>query len=181
MRSMLPNKRTLVIHLRTGDVIDRSNVSMRNFLLFNNATIAYGCTTPYTRGLPFYAAKWDEIQRDRIEIDTILVITGWHNALFDHSRSIVYINRVMEYLEGLVDTVILRLNENPDEDFIIMAASPYFVRSGGGFSQTIATLVQKNGGRVFLTIQQSMAALRARKRRKCRSSLFGIIGLRKCK
>ena len=53
--------------------------------------------------------------------------------------------------KGLVETVDIRLNRNPDEDVLVMASSKYFVKSGGGFSRMIAHLVQMNGGKVFGT------------------------------
>ena len=44
---------------------------------------------------------------------------------------------------------ILR-NTNPDDDFIFMSQSKYFVRSGGGFSNIISELVKKNKGIVYI-------------------------------
>ena len=147
LQSMMPSDRSLVIHLRTGDVIDRLNVSIRDYLLYDSAT-GKDLGRWYTRGLLFYANVWKEIQRENIQIDNIMVVTGFHKN-DDHSRSIVYINRVIRYLEKLVDTVTVRINENPDEDLIIMANSKHFVASGGGFTRAITALVTKNGGRVF--------------------------------
>ena len=143
LQKMVPDNRTLVIHLRTGDVIDvRNNCSIREYLTFDD-TFEW-----YTRGLPFFGAVWDKIQNDHIQIERIMVITGFH---FDipHFRSIAYINEVIKYLEQMVDRVDIRLNENPDEDVIIMSHSKYFVESGGGFSRLMAGLVRENGGIVY--------------------------------
>ena len=141
---MLPDNKTLVIHLRTGDVIDdHPDIPIREFLSIN---VDRG--TIYTRSLPFYAKIWDEIQSEHIVIDRILVITGWHFNI-RHFRSIAYINEVIKYFEQMVDRVDIRLNENPDEDVIIMSKGTFFVQSGGGFSGMVSGLVQRNGGRVF--------------------------------
>ena len=148
LHAMIPTNRTLVIHLRTGDVIDREgNVPVRDYLLYDNPE-GRDLQIWYTRGLPFYAEIWKQIQRENIEIDSILVVTGWHKP-DDHSRSIEYINAVIRFLETLVDTVDVRINQNPDEDFMIMISSSYFVLSGGGFSKAIAVSVTMNGGRIF--------------------------------
>ena len=77
-----------------------------------------------------------------------MVITGWHLKMY-HFRSIAYINEVIKYLEQMVDRVDIRVNENPDEDFLIMSSSKCFVKSGGGFSRMIGNIVERQGGRVF--------------------------------
>ena len=149
LQRMLPDNNTLVIHLRTGDVIDSDVLEIREFLSFNNASSKR--RSPgywYTRSLPFYAEIWDQIQAEHIEIDKILVITGWHFEI-PHFRSIAYINEIIRYLEQLVDTVVIRINENPDEDVLIMSQSKYFVESGGGFSRMIGQFVERFHGTVY--------------------------------
>ena len=42
----------------------------------------------------------------------------------------------------------MRINENPDIDFVIMCNAKYFVQSGG-LSRLIAQIVKSHGGRVF--------------------------------
>ena len=148
LQKMLPDDHTLVIHLRTGDIIDRYELPIREFLSFNNATAAKRNGHWYTRGLPFYAAIWDQIQEQHIRIGTILVVTGWHVER-THFRSIAYINEVIKYLEQLVDTVEIRINQNPDEDALIMSQSTYFVESGGGYSRMIGDFVERFNGSIY--------------------------------
>ena len=144
IQSLLPDDHTLVIHLRTGDVIDNDKMSVSQMW---DCRVCGGDNI-YTRGRPFYHEIWDEIQKEKISIDRILLITGWHFDI-EHSRSIEFINKVIEFMEGLVETVDIRFNEIPDEDVLIMANSNYFVLSGGSFSRMIAELVNMNGGKVF--------------------------------
>ena len=148
LQSKLPDNCTLVIHLRTGDVIDKNDIPIREFLSFNNAGNPANNGRSYTRGLPFYAEIWDQVQNEHIQIERIMVITGWHLKMY-HFRSIAYINEVIKYLEQMVDRVDIRVNENPDEDFLIMTSSKWFVKSGGGFSRMIGIIVERQGGRVF--------------------------------
>merc|ERR1712079_952365 len=98
---------------------------------------------------PYYDRIWENIQSEGIEIDDIMLITGWHKGKWDHSRSVEYINHVIHHFEKWLDRVTLRINKNPDKDFLIMTNSKYFVASGGGFSQVIGNLVKRKGGRVF--------------------------------
>ena len=148
--ALLPDAHTLVVHLRTGDVIDKDNRSIADFLRYDNVTALRRKGRWMTRSLPFYADVCREIVEQGIEIDTIWVLTGWH---FDkrHERSIAYINEIVRYLESWpwVDTVEIRINENPDEDFLIMVNAKFFVMSGGGFSRMIGGLVLRNGQQVF--------------------------------
>ena len=165
LQCMLPGNKTLVVHLRTGDVIDiagnplqplPNHIPVQTYLNFNVQTFK-GIT--YTRGLPFYSKMWDQIQSKGIQIDRILVITGWHHEIA-HYRSIAYINAVIKHFEKLVDRVDIRVNENPDEDVIIMSRSKYFVQSGGGFSGMIAGLVARNGGTVFNEVDTPTVQIR---------------------
>ena len=148
LQSLLPDDQTLVIHLRTGDVIDKSGRPIREFLGFPVEHKGVN----YTRGLPYFAGIWQQIQNEHVLIERILVITGWHIPM-PHFRSIAYINEVIKYLEQMVDRVNIRVNirvnENPDEDFIIMSHSNYYVKTGGGYSDMIGGMVERKGGRVF--------------------------------
>ena len=148
LQSLMPDNNTLVIHLRTGDVIEDDTLPIREFLSFDNASAPKRRGRWMTRGLPFYADIWDHIQRDGAPIDYILVCTGWHYKIA-HYRSIAYINEVIKYLEQMVDAVEIRINENPDEDFMIMSQSRYFVESGGGYSRMMGGMVKLNGGTVY--------------------------------
>ena len=145
---LLPDDHTLVIHLRTGDVIDNDDRPISDFLKYDDVTAHLRKGRNYTRGLPYYEKIWKQIQSEGIKIDRILLLTGWHYSQ-PHWRSIEYIDAVIKLMESLVDTVDIRINENPDEDFLIMANSKYFVKSGGGFSKMIGGLVERSGGRVF--------------------------------
>ena len=61
LQSLMPDNNTLVIHLRTGDVIDNDTLPIREFLSFDNATAVRRKGRFMTRGLPFYADIWDRI------------------------------------------------------------------------------------------------------------------------
>ena len=148
IRHLLPGDHALVVHLRTGDVIDNDDRPISDFLKYDDVTAHSRHGRNDTRGLSFYQDIWKQLQREGIDIDRILLLTGWHYKQ-PHWRSIEYINAVIKFMETLVDRVDIRINENPDEDFLIMVHSKCFVKSGGGFSKMIGGVVERNGGRVF--------------------------------
>ena len=159
IQALIPDEHTLVIHLRTGDVIDRSDRPVSDILkdchqckdTDKEASIInkFGRGFKYTRGLPYYQEIWDTIQREDIRINRILLITGWHMVDRNHYKSVEYINAVIRFMEDLVDRVEIRLNKDPDEDLLVITNSAYFVKSGGGFSKMLGGLVTRNGGRTF--------------------------------
>ena len=54
LRSLMPDDQTLVIHLRTGDVIDRNEIPIREYLSFDGAGATLsesGALRYYTRGM----------------------------------------------------------------------------------------------------------------------------------
>ena len=140
---LIPNNHTLVIHLRTGDVIDLSNHTVDEFLKFKNLTNHH-----YTRPLSFYDNMFNDIKTQNITFDHVMVITGFHRNI-DHKKSISYIDYIIKHIERMGYNVTLRINQNPDDDFITMCNSKYFIISGGGFSRMTANIVRLKGGKVF--------------------------------
>ena len=141
---LIPNNHTVVIHLRTGDIIDLNDErTVDDYLKFINATRKY-----YNRPLSYYDNMFIKIKKQNIEFDHVLIITGFHKQI-DHKKSVLYIEKTVKHIEEMGYNVTLRLNQNPDEDFIMMCNSKYFIRSGGGFSRMTANMVRLKGGKVF--------------------------------
>ena len=141
---LIPNNHTLVIHLRTGDIIDLNDkYTVDDYLKFRNVT-----NLQYTRPLSFYDKMFNDIKKQNITFDHVLIITGFHRSN-DHKKSISYIEHIVKHIERMGYNVILRINQNPDDDFITMCNSKYFIKSGGGFSRMTANMVRLKGGKVF--------------------------------
>ena len=93
------------------------------------------------------------------KLSKALFITGWHLGTghnikdlggSDHTKSILYIKAIVKiFAENGFNQISLRINRNPDEDFLVMCNAKYFIQSGGGFSDVIAHIVELNGGNVF--------------------------------
>lgn len=78
-------------------------------------------------------------------INKIVIVAGSHAIYhFKKSTIYIYINCIKKFFEDRGKTVTLRLGKNPDQDTVYMSSAYYFIPTGGGFSRTIAKLVQKN-------------------------------------
>ena len=141
---LIPNNHTVVIHLRTGDIIDLNDEhTVDDFLKFRNAT-----KKNYTRPLSFYDDIFNDIKTQNITFDHVMIITVFYKQI-DHKKSISYIEHTVKHIERMGYNVTLRVNQNPDDDFITMCNSKYFIQSAGGFSGMTANMVRLKGGKVF--------------------------------
>ena len=136
---------TIVIHLRIGDVIDETDVSLDDILTdytkFSNGL-------QYVKPIKYYTNLIDTIHNYKIK--KILLIGGFHRK-GNHDKSLQYVNHIKQHFENNGFKCTTRINKNTDEDFLIMCNSKYFVPSGGGFSSIIKQLVILKGGTVIET------------------------------
>ena len=143
----IPNDNELVVHLRTGDVIDHSNNSVTEML---SKYTKYVNGKSYVKPMSYYK----QVMRfaARKNLTRVTLVTGFHQTekvQTSVQKSLNYLNRVRGAFEGNDFQTYIRLNGNPDEDFIFMCNSRYFVQSGGGFSKIIAELIKMKNGTVF--------------------------------
>lgn len=147
---------TLVVHLRTGDVIDDRNLtqlSVKDILLDK--------TNKYYRPLIYYIKILENsIKKYHGQLKKVLIITGYHLGT-NHDKSTLYIISIMKLFKlfGFTD-ISLRINENPDTDLLIMSNSKYFIKSGGGFSKMVANVVDRMGGNVYPCISMTTFCFR---------------------
>ena len=134
---------TLVIHLRIGNVIDRTNVSfddiLTDYTLYKNGR-------QYVKPIKYYTNLIDTIHNYKIK--KILLVGGFHRK-GNHDKSLQYVNHIKKHFENNGFNCTTRINHNADEDFLIMCNSKYFVPSGGGFSEVIKQMVILKGGTVI--------------------------------
>ena len=134
---------TLVIHLRIGNVIDRTNVSfddiLTDYTLYKNGR-------QYVKPIKYYTNLIDTIHNYKIK--KILLVGGYHSK-GNRNKSLRYVNHIKQHFENNGFNCTTRINHNADEDFLIMCNSKYFVPSGGGFSEVIKQMVILKGGTVI--------------------------------
>lgn len=147
----LPTNRTLVVHLRIGDIIDGFDVPVDELLRREHRDA-------YVRPMAFYLdillqlarkcarrrAPADEAEAaESLECLTdVVFVGGYHKRHRGMARSEEYVARVQALFQSAGYRVHLRLDCHADEDVVYMMAAAHFVASGGSFSAALARLSQ---------------------------------------
>ena len=100
----------------------------------------------YVKPLDYYNRIINTIKK--YKITKILLIGGFHKG-GNHLKSYEYVRRIQNHFKNNGFECYTRINSNPDEDFLIMCYSKYFIPSGGGFSNIIKKIVNMKGGKVI--------------------------------
>ena len=140
-------QKTIIIHLRTGDVIDNAPYNIYDILANN-----YTTHTHYLRSISFYQDIIHQLQMkdDLSLIHKVIIITGFHyGGQHNNDKSVKYIAMIAQFFRSNGYNVSLRINENPDIDLSIMCNAKYFVQSGGGYSRIAAELAKQQGATIF--------------------------------
>ena len=138
----IPSEDELIFHLRIGDVVDEYNDNIDDILekkKTHNYLISYEDIENTTK----------KLKDKKLNIKKIIIVGGYH-IHGNHDKSIVYVNKIKEFLEKLNYKVETKIgNKDPDEDFLWLANSKNFLRSKGGFSNLVNKMVELNGGNVL--------------------------------
>lgn len=133
----------IVIHLRTGDVIELSPYSVTDMLTENKPYSSWNFY--YVSSLPYL----DKKVRSVPNIKKIILVAGSQYKM-NTNKSMLYIGCVKKYFEDLGYQVETRIGQNADEDFIFMCKSKYFIHSiDGGYGKLISKIVKNNGNTVL--------------------------------
>ena len=133
-----------VVHLRIGDVIDSSDKSLNEML--RTYTLYKNGNTNYVKPLSYYNRIINTIKKYKIK--NIILIGGFHTNQ-NHQKSYEYVKTIQNHFKRNGFACYTRINNNPDDDFLIMCYSKYFVPSGGGFLNFIKNIVNMKGGKVI--------------------------------
>jgi len=120
----------LVVHLRCGDVIDRDRRNVSEVIHRGNY---------YVKPLTYYQQKMATVANH--EISKVVLVSGDHKRPALSPKSMDYINAIRNLFNRHNYLTTLRLNGNPDEDFVFMSRSHLFLPSGGGYSKLISEMV----------------------------------------
>jgi hypothetical protein len=147
-----------VIHLRVGDVINWAPFTVQEFLderrrHYESWAEAY--QQSFVRPLSYYDALPFPKEVKRILLYGATRCGGAlrhdHKDMLDDSKSVAYVKAVTQLLLSKGFDVRAILNGDPDEDFLAMTGSRYFVPSGGGYSLLISQIVLRRNNKVYLT------------------------------
>ena len=142
--SIQPSQHELVIHLRLGDVIEKSVFSVKEHLQEALMAHATGISQQvYVQPLSYY----EEIRKqykDR-DIRQVTLVTGGCPPFQDKSHE--YLNAISEWWTERGKPVVIRTVQpemhrasDADSDFVYLCRARNFVRSGGGFTNLVAAV-----------------------------------------
>lgn len=167
----IPPPNTAVIHLRLGDVVEASPESIRELLfkqhffyrLKSNHSIK--TENPWEKPhLPQRRVTWNAYVRplsyfsaiDWTAFQAVVIMGSAHLGdevatlgITKPVSSCEYTMALKAYIERFGVKVSLRLGMPPEDDVVFASKAAVYVRTGGGYSETIATLVRKSGGEVI--------------------------------
>ena len=141
---LTPDEDELVIHLRVGNVIDRVQNSVEELLEKSRPYWGECQSSPstndkwnhYVRPLSYYEKHLDQMDK---RIKKITLVAGGNLCEWDnYTKSKEYIKVIKNLFEKSGLNVQDRLGNNaPDDDFVYMCRSKFFIAGGGGFSQLV--------------------------------------------
>lgn len=139
MKNKFDIKNTVAIHLRLGDVIDKSNMHIFDFLEKG---------TGYVRPVEHYKKIISKLKSTRYR--NVVFIAGSHSPeIKNHRKSFEYLMTIRKLFLENGFTVFLKIGGNPDKDFLISVSTPILVVSGGGFSGLMGNMSKKLGNQVL--------------------------------
>lgn len=145
-----PSEDELVIHLRTGDILNKLNLSIDDILHGNFKSEEKIIDSNHEIKNIKSKFFFENLQISD-EIKKITLISnpraGGRTLKTDNvNKSLEYVKIISEILRNRNFEIQNRNNKNADDDLIYMAHSKYFSPSQGGFSELVKELVKKNNG-----------------------------------
>jgi len=132
-----PKDNELIIHLRLGDIIDWEYQEDIEELLEGKKY------WQFIRDYKYFEEKLEKLDN---KVNKIILVGGFHTD-GDHSRSYLYLEKIITYLEKKKFSVETRIDKaSADEDFIYMSNSKNFLKSCGGYSRIVNEMVDRNNG-----------------------------------
>ena len=144
-----PDSDTVVLHLRVGDVIDRTTIR-HGSEFWENKINTWQASGKYS------APEWANYTITKHDFDSlpwppeakkVCIVYGFHTRE-DHTKSIEYLQAVEESLSKRF-AVSFETHENADDALRYMSHAKYFIPSGGGFSRLCANMVAYNRGTII--------------------------------
>jgi hypothetical protein len=143
----LPKNNDLVIHLRLGDTIEKNPHNLIQILTSYTYMQSFRTSSNYTCPIRNIQEKINKLKHYNIQ--KIILVSASHLDI-PTPKSSKYINVMKRYLEKKGYIVELRLGKNPDEDFIFMSNSKYFIPACSGYyTHLVKTIVKIMGGKVI--------------------------------
>ena len=129
-----PNENDIILHLRIGDAIIDYNKNTDKFY--------------YNR---HYPTKFENIVKniDSFKNKRVVIMYGNHLNDINIKPTEIYLNKIRDLFKKNNINFIENNSGNPDKDFLYMTNSKTFIKSGGGYSNLIASIVHYRNNNVF--------------------------------
>lgn len=133
--ALAQHEQTCVVHLRVGDVLERS--SRRGGSIAH--VLEYG--TSYHHPMSFYRAAI----RLTSNFTRTTIMAGAHQSYGQsYKYSNMYISAIAKLFEAADNYVTLRLGQDPDSDFWLGSTARCFIAGKGGYARLIAEAAHLN-------------------------------------
>lgn len=152
----LPAPRTLVVHLRLGDVAENPMKGPDGKVhpppsgegLWEHGGLVDQNGRQYIKARSYYDKELLQVAPDIKRV--VLVGSVYHDSNGKNmSNSLVYRNHVTDYFVGRGFDVQYRWDRLPDDDLVYMASASVFMMSGGGFSRLVMHCMKRLNGTVI--------------------------------
>ena len=127
----IPSDDDIVLHLRLGDVIERSSYSVDEHMYAKYSDLEQGY---YVKPLTYFDEAFKRFEPGM----RVVVMYGTPFPELGLSKSKEYVAKIVEYLTGKGYEIRVRVSEGADEDFVFGAFAKRIVTTGGGYSNLIS-------------------------------------------
>jgi hypothetical protein len=132
----LPTENDVVLHLRLGDVIERSDYSVEQHLIKECPSLENNW---YVKPLDYFEKKFESF---RLGV-RVIIMYGSPFHEYGFSKSKAYVAKVAEFLSNKGFEPVIRSGRDADEDFVFGAFAHNLVTTGGGYSELLDKVNQK--------------------------------------
>jgi len=130
-----PSDDVLIIHLRVGEVLDRSKFTVDEFLQ-EDRNFEYDGKRNFVKSLPYYKEK---IEQNVLPSKIKFFAGGCFHTNME--KNMEYITKVSNFFKENNFEILENTYFNiPDDDFVYMCRSKHFIKSGGGFSKLVENM-----------------------------------------
>ena len=149
----IPADDVMVMHLRVGDVIDRTSLPVDEFLnrRVNSVMAMYGHDAEGWS--PFYVrclASFDRVleKTKGLGFHKISFVYGFH-VIMSIEKSKEYLAALVQYAESKGFEVEMVTHTDADVSFAYACNAKHFIPGGGGFSKLMSEVVKAKGNHVY--------------------------------
>ena len=149
----IPADDVMVMHLRVGDVIDRTSLPVDEFLnrRVNSVMAMYGHDAEGWS--PFYVrclASFDRVleKTKGLGFHKISFVYGFH-VIMSIEKSKEYLAALVQYAESKGFEVEMVTHTDADVSFAYACNAKHFIPGGGGFSKMMSEVVKAKGNHVY--------------------------------